>query len=60
MIIVESEAGLALPMRDIVALLGVIRAIDSSLKLLKQGGAIIGDGIWGHIRKQVGFMILAK
>ena len=35
MIIVESEAGFALPMRDIVALLGVIRAIDPGLKLLK-------------------------
>ena len=59
MTIVESEAGFALPMRDTVALLGVIRAIDSGLELSKQGGAIIGDGIWGHIRKQLGPMILA-
>ena len=35
MAIVESEAGFALPMRDIVALLGVVRAIDSGLELLK-------------------------
>ena len=35
MTIVESEAGFALPMRDIVALLGVIRAIDPGLELSK-------------------------
>ena len=35
MTIVKSKAGFALPMRDTVVLLGVIRAIDSGLELLK-------------------------